>query len=461
MPPTVADLIFTEQANHNFSRTLGDLKRKTLSIHNRLRSILQDAEFAQAIADAYNRPLIANERCGSWYIDPEKKSGSAYFKSTDGHTGVWKFSSRRLNLHLLDIVGKNDGCIIIDSTRRGKRMPDALSKTVPIWCCVLNRVLFPEREDAHELYTPPQVVSGSEHAQMTNLIPSFIEAFQALNLSEQDYRRDITKPIRPIWITPESQILNTDEVFHDFHPIICCTVSRRVSGGEASEGGYIQGAGDDTENWAHGLTPKIFWGNQQSLLDEPEEELPGLIASMIQHDSASPALDSGLRLVKPTSCMFLARSSTFSTSEVSLETYVIALLPTVTPRDTWVVHSKRMEIGLGTKKIGSKNLRAALKDIADFGSRALEKAVSDISYKMKLKIVAYDPGQDLSIGAILALLCLHFDESGALISKVNTESHAIDKNYIRRRLSWISTCMPDMNPSRATLQSVNSFLMPP
>lgn len=119
--PTTSDLIFSEQANHNFSKTLGELKRSTLSIHNRLISILVDAQFAEHVADAYGRPLIANERCGSWYIDPTQKCGSAYFKSTDGHTGVWKFSLRRLNLHLLEVIGKNDGCIIVDSTRRGKR----------------------------------------------------------------------------------------------------------------------------------------------------------------------------------------------------------------------------------------------------------------------------------------------------------------------------------------------------
>lgn len=107
--PTASELIFSEQANHNFSKTLGELKRSTLSIRNRLESIQHDAVFAREVADAYGRPLIANERCGSWYIDPELKGGSAYFKSTDGHTGVWKFSSRRLNLHLLEIIGKNDG----------------------------------------------------------------------------------------------------------------------------------------------------------------------------------------------------------------------------------------------------------------------------------------------------------------------------------------------------------------
>jgi tRNA A64-2'-O-ribosylphosphate transferase len=109
--PTASELIFSDQANHNFSKTLGELKRSTFSIQNRLRSIQHDAAFAQQVAEAYGRPLIANERCGSWYINPETKGGSAYFKSTDGHTGVWKFSSRRLNLHLLELIGKHDGCV--------------------------------------------------------------------------------------------------------------------------------------------------------------------------------------------------------------------------------------------------------------------------------------------------------------------------------------------------------------
>lgn len=28
---------------------------------------------------------------------------------------------------------------MVDSTRKGKRFPDSMSKTIPIWTCVLNR----------------------------------------------------------------------------------------------------------------------------------------------------------------------------------------------------------------------------------------------------------------------------------------------------------------------------------
>lgn len=109
----VSDLIFpSQESNININRILGDLKRSNLSITNRLRSICEDAGFVEGVAagpGGGGRPLVANERCGSWYIRPELKGASAYFKSTDGHTGQWKFSTRRLNLHLLPVIEKYDG----------------------------------------------------------------------------------------------------------------------------------------------------------------------------------------------------------------------------------------------------------------------------------------------------------------------------------------------------------------
>jgi tRNA A64-2'-O-ribosylphosphate transferase len=62
--------------------------------------------------------------------------------------------------------------VLVDSTRAGKRIPDAFSKTVPIWCAVINRAVarvspstVPDDWDIG-LYTPPQVVSTQEHAQI-------------------------------------------------------------------------------------------------------------------------------------------------------------------------------------------------------------------------------------------------------------------------------------------------------
>ncbi|KAG9235400.1 tRNA a64-2'-o-ribosylphosphate transferas-like protein [Amylocarpus encephaloides] len=452
-PPTTSDLIFSEQANHNFSKTLGALKRSTLSIHNRLRSIEEDAAFARRVQAAYSRPLIANERCGSWYIEPSQKAGSAYFKSTDGHTGVWKFSSRRLNLQLLEVIGKNDGCIIVDSTRRGKRMPDALSKTIPIWCSVVNRVLFPTNTTSHQLYTPPQVVSGSEHSQISALLPSFHNALQALNLPLAELKHHIAKPLRPMWVTPDSNLTPTNGIFTDCHLVICCTVSRRVIGGEISEGGYIQGAGDDTENWALGLTPTAFWTNRQILLTTSETDLPVLI-NTLNEDVVSKVEGGGeARCVKPTSALFIAKEAVLRSTSVGPAALIIALSPVLTDKSAWRSSPRRLDIGIGPHKIGSRKLRSALPFIASFVREAL---TSESVLDLKIAVVC-ESGKDLSVGVALALLCLFFTNEGQLSE--GTVPQRFDKAFIRARLGWLSTAMPDANPNRTTLQSVNSFLM--
>ncbi|KAH7321851.1 tRNA a64-2'-o-ribosylphosphate transferase-like protein [Rhexocercosporidium sp. MPI-PUGE-AT-0058] len=447
---TTSDLIFSSQANHNFSKTLGELKRSTLSIRNRLESIQHDAAFAQQVAEAYGRPLIANERCGSWYIDPESKGGSAYFKSTDGHTGVWKFSSRRLNLHLLEIIGRNDG--------RGKRMPDALSKTIPIWCGVLNRVLFPNATELHNLYTPPQVVSQSEHAQISALLPTFAEALQALKIPLDELRSHITKPLRPMWVTPESNLEPTASVFEKFHPVICCTVSRRVAGGELSEGGYIQGAGDDTENWAHGLTPPVFWNHKETLLSTAEYDVPDLIESFVQEAKRNGFGGQNLRVVKPTTVLFVAPTDSIDGTDVGKDTCVINILPRITDQSTWQTSPARIDVGLGPHKLGSRNLRTSLPFIVAAVEKMLARSKSEETLPRLKIIVSCESGKDLSIGTALAISCLFFDDQGVLL-KDTSKTPKIDKSFIRSRLGWCSTSMPDANPSRASIQSVNSFLM--
>jgi len=118
-PLTQSDLIFPTQSL-SVSSTLHSLKRSALSITNRLNSIASDSDFASSVAGAYDLPLVANERCGSWYIPPEKKAEGVYFKSTDGHMGEWGFSLRRLNLQILDLVGRTGGRVFDGSFASGR-----------------------------------------------------------------------------------------------------------------------------------------------------------------------------------------------------------------------------------------------------------------------------------------------------------------------------------------------------
>ncbi|KAI1171470.1 initiator tRNA phosphoribosyl transferase [Nemania sp. FL0916] len=487
-----SDLQFSPQAHgKNFNRILGDLKRANLSLGNRLRSIRADADFVSSVATSFSgRPVVANERCGSWYVDPALKAASAYFKSTDGHTGQWNFSTRRLNLHLLSLIGKSDGCIVVDSTRRGKAMPDALSKTVPIWCCVLNRVLFPEEEyaqaGAHALYTPPAVVSRSEHAQAEARIADHVEALKGLGVDVDALRSAVKKPLRPLWITPDSGGVNPPPIFDDYHPIICCTSSRRVLGTEMSEGGYIQGAGDDTENWALGLTAALFWEHADKLLPMCEDAYPSL-GETIEHLVFEHSMATRVPILPRTPPLEVAQDLFVGQTPVSgprdPDQAIITIVPKTTEPYTWVQSKRRMEVGIGKhRKLAGRNLRTALGPICDFVDAFLARGLKspDLSPKPRHILVVCETGKDLSVGVALAIMCRFYDDNGMCIyylprgyrgiNPADTDTDAgaevhgnenenVNKALIKRRLSRIMMAFPEANPSRATLQSVNSYLM--
>lgn len=450
-PLNQSDIIFPHLSNNpSFSSTLSSLKRSALSITNRLNSITKDSEFVTNVAASYDLPLVANERCGSWYIPLDLKASSVYFKSTDGHMGEWAFSLRRLNLQLLDVVSQRGGCVIVDSTRRGKSMPDALSKTVPFWCCVINRAIFgAERtgDEALRLFTPPTAVSESESTQMEKRVDGFLQQF--LDICKPDIpllRSRLQKPLRPLWVTQTSILPQVIPEFPDFHPVVLCTASRRVRGGEASEGGYVQGAADDHEAWSHGLTSPLFWSNKNELLRTNEEDLPSKIAELVSQEQGSDAVST---IIKPTSNLYVSASQNIDLSSFDI---VISCTPEPLPQASLKDAGVKAYIHLPcqTGKLGSRDLRNQLP--------ALRQLETTPAASVKT-LVCCPTGKDLSVGTALAYLCLFVSDEGALDLRNPREPRNIDKTLIKQRLSWITTSNPALNPSRATLQSVNSVLM--
>ncbi|KAF9146547.1 hypothetical protein BGX30_013762 [Mortierella sp. GBA39] len=324
----------TQISTHGRNRD--DMRRDAKSLLNRLRSIQADAAFVSEISDLFPQfPVIANERCGTWYVHPSKihKPG-VYFKSTDGHTGIWDFNLRRYNPHLIATIIKHGGCIIVDSTRKGKRVPDALSKTIPIWCGTINNAVRKcalQNQAAHEnsgaavagghilgkeqdesstwetaaeeitttkdesgaeaaeaaaLLTPalngnswdtryhslPSLISRSEHVQIADKIEGFAEKLMRFT-DMTPLTTKLLKPIRPIWLTPQSFLLRHDLPDYSqcaFLPVICLSASRVVQDGMEERDGYlyVQGSGDDEEMWSKGLKPELFWENEDYLLEE-------------------------------------------------------------------------------------------------------------------------------------------------------------------------------------------------
>ncbi|MCJ1306942.1 hypothetical protein MMC25_000586 [Agyrium rufum] len=455
---TTSSLIFPLAAQ-SFSKTLTSLKYSTLSIPNRLNSIDHDAGFVVSVANQLDLPLVANERCGSWYIPPTHKSGSAYFKSTDGHTGQWKFSTRRLNLQILDAIGKNDG--------RGKSMPDALSKTVPIWCVVLNKVLFPLSGEAHVLKTPEDAVSRSEHAQIEERLDGLARDLQALELDITSIRSKVQKPLEPHWTTQDSGLVSIQRN-PAFHSIICCTASRRVEGTEASEGGYIQGAGDDSEGWSHGLTPTMFWDNHDILMEANESDLPSLIEELVVTSRNSSG--TGISVdVSPAASLFIGALSTVEEQQFDCVVACCDVNPftkseTSSTKSSFTIMEGKWRLFLpcALGKAGSKALRSHLPHLATF----FDDFISKCSKRTLPRIICIDQsnGLDLAVGIALVLACVYFDDDGTLLTtspekQSCSKRKEYDKLFIRKRLTWITTSHSSANPSRATLRAVNSFLM--
>ncbi|XP_035818484.1 tRNA A64-2'-O-ribosylphosphate transferase isoform X2 [Zea mays] len=295
------------------------IKRRASTLYNALRSVAEDAAFVAEVAALWpSLPLVANLRCGLWYAPPRAFAATCYFKSTDGHAGNWSFSTARLNLHLALLAGERGGCIIVDSTRRGKRFPDSMSKTIPIWCSVLNRAI--ERHRLQAIHKSAEVnyqsstllngdaennsdlsnwdssvhlpvwVLGTEKNAIEGRIDEWTDQFESCGADIHSLAVGLQKPLRPLWISQRTRIwLNEVPELEswDFTPIILISASDAVATQRMSSEfswHYIPGAGDDEESWARGLTPTLFWKHSYDLIDAGPDRCNQIVADIVEKD---------------------------------------------------------------------------------------------------------------------------------------------------------------------------------
>lgn len=97
----------------------------------------------------------------------------------------------------------------------------------------------------------------------------------------------ITKPLRPIWISPQTTFLEDYiPTFQSdkFYPILCISTSelidKKISNNISSNFDYVQGAGDDEETWSLGLTHKLFWHHLDLILNKEEFELDEFVKDL-------------------------------------------------------------------------------------------------------------------------------------------------------------------------------------
>ncbi|KAJ3766582.1 initiator tRNA phosphoribosyl transferase [Lentinula raphanica] len=485
--------------DQNTAEAFSHLRKESLDIYNRLKSIEEDIQFIYQIHNAYlDYPLLPNLRCGAWYTDPSLAAPHpAYFKSTDGHFSNWSFNLRRANLHLLNLCSSSDGIILVDSTRSGKRMPDALSKTIPIWCAVVNRAMllrYPEtsrRDWDILLHTPPGVVSTQEHSQIVPLLDGWASA-----LNESSYALpNLSLPLRPasitsstslpppIWITPASTSFpKFPSESRTFFPVVCVSASRQVQEGvDRRSGGfvYIQGSGDDHELWGMGLTPEIFWEHRKLIMSTGRSDMEAVVASCAsrahgtnkaRRPSAIDRVNGRILLCSTADIIAELKGQLHQTFEIPAVVTFLVLSSHVKWNDASMVANPRVQyISAPEGKNGRTFVQTVLPRSMDFIQTQLIQGRSIC--------VACDTGKDLSVGVALVALSRFFDEHGKFLES-NTQNNTLgsyiwstsifltltpqsDKRIIRTRLEWIIASRPQANPTRSTLKRVNEFLLTP
>jgi tRNA A64-2'-O-ribosylphosphate transferase len=311
-----------DQCGHSDAelRRLGHALRKDerraekASLLNHIRSIDVDSRYVQRLLPKFQLAadcVFANLRCGAWYVQPP--CGSVYFKSTDGHYGKWAFSLRRLNLHLAFAAVRGCGAAVVDATRSGKLYPDALSKTVPIWCCVVSRALaLLCGSEPPELHLPSWVPPSERSAIETgNGCGGIHEWTQQLLLTSRATLLRLSQlqssPVvfRPVWACPgdcSAQRAFASATSDGCVPILCISCSSTEPPPSISWT-FIQGAGDDEEHWAAAddscpLTHWIWWRHREQLLQcVDDDDAASALRSIATRDNAQDDTHAGVRRV--------------------------------------------------------------------------------------------------------------------------------------------------------------------
>ncbi|KAL8209336.1 hypothetical protein R6Q57_006068 [Mikania cordata] len=208
--------------------------------------------------------------------------------------------------------------MIVDSTRKGKRFPDSMSKTIPIWTCVLNRAILNYRNKMNGINKPkeggtsaqnfgttvqeslewdsslhlPLWVPDTEKIRIDSKLNEWVKVLETSGVDIASISSLLKKPLRPLWISQKTVIwLNEVPDYHDwdFTPIILISASassdiyRQKTSSEFSWN-YIAGAGDDEESWARGLTPILFWNNVYDIISSGPDVCNQTVAKIVEKD---------------------------------------------------------------------------------------------------------------------------------------------------------------------------------
>ncbi|AET05193.1 uncharacterized protein C3F10.06c isoform X1 [Medicago truncatula] len=483
------------------------IKKRDNSLYNALRSIYQDSVFIGEISQLWPQlPLLANLRCGLWYSS--NFHSTCYFKSTDGHTNNCSFSTSRLNLHVAHLAAQKGGCMIVDSTRKGKRFPDSMSKTIPIWTCVLNRAIAQFIRDFHmDDTSAPQLSEDSdwdcslhlplwvpltEKASIEEHLEEWTEQLKASGADIASLSASLKKPLRPLWISQKTVIWLNEVPHHDswdFTPIILVSASSSSNGvsqhnktNSEFSWNYIPGAGDDEESWSRGLTPPLFWNHVYDLINSGPDVCNQKVADIVEKGRVR-------RVYRGESAPQI-RVKSLSHEEPSLASDVSNIeVDTKSSEDSEIswLGSTNLAVGASQSATDAADVDCILN--CDYESitvclpsseaylhlpivnskfdrfsllNNLPKAVSFAKFNLsqgKRLLVCCNDGEDISICVCLAILMSLFDEKGTFDDGKSFNTTHVTKWDMRRRLVFVCKFATNARPCRGNLRQVFNFLI--
>ncbi|KAK9073747.1 hypothetical protein SSX86_006341 [Deinandra increscens subsp. villosa] len=508
-----------DTASMSIYRASRTIKRRQSSLYNSLQSIHEDSIFVSEIAQLWPQlPLVANLRCGLWYA--KKFHSNCYFKSTDGHTNNLSFNTSRLNLHVATLAGQRGGCMIVDSTRKGKRFPDSMSKTIPIWTCVLNRAILNYRNNMNGINKPNEAVNSSdniaqespkwdpslhlplwvpdtEKIRIDSKLNEWVKVLETSGVDIASISSLLKKPLRPLWISQKTVIwLNEVPDYNswDFTPIILISASassdiyRQKTSSEFSWN-YIGGAGDDEESWARGLTPTLFWNNIYDLISSGPDVCNQMVANIVEKDRVfraqrgqnAPQVSVKAKKLEST------QSTQFQGQPLDIimengingdlldnehEVYWLGLTNLAVCSTGYDFKASDVDSILNCDK---NQILCTLKDTeaylhlpimnSKFDRFSLQRNLPFALDFAKLHLkrgrrlaVCCDTGEDISVCVCLAILVSLFNVDGAYDDGKVFKEAQITKLDLRQRLIFVCKYAINARPSRGNLKQVYNFI---
>lgn len=405
--------------------------------------------------------------------------------------------------------------MIIDSTRKGKRFPDSMSKTIPIWTCVLNRAILNYRmalgghhvseNDLNGLGQDstywdcslhlPLWVSQAEKLMIENRLEGWTKELEASGADIASVASSLKKPLRPLWISQKTVIWLNEVPDYDswgFTPIIL--VSASSSGGNyqhrtSSEfsWNYIAGAGDDEESWSRGLRPDLFWKHAHDVVRSDPASCNQKIADIVEKDRVRRAQrGENAPQVSARSSKLVTESKFPRERPLDLDTKTViekeqlfgevslcwlgttniavgrTQLAMEAAPDNCILHCDK-EANVSPKNSGF-HLHLPIVDSKYDRFSLLRHLPSALDFsqaqlrKGRKLLVCCQNGEDISICICLAILTLLYDEAGNFDDGNYFNNSHISKFELRRRLVFICKFAVDARPSRGNLRQVFNYL---